>query len=113
MIKKSKYSNRKTILDGITFDSAKEARRYAELKLVLLAGKIKELELQPAFTLQEGYVKDGHKIRPIVYIADFKYFDLEKMQYIIEDAKGMKTDVYKIKKKIFEFKYPEFTIIEI
>lgn len=111
---KNKYKNKKVVIDGITFDSTKEANRYCELKLLLRAGEIRDLEMQPKFILQEGYEKDGKKIRPIIYVADFKYFDINKMQYIIEDVKGfMGIPVYRLKKKLFHYKYPEYTIIEI
>lgn len=109
---KAKYHNSKTIIDGIKFDSKKEATRYKELKLLLKNGEIKELELQPRFTLQPKYRKNGKTIRKIEYVADFSYKD-KKGKHIIEDVKGIKTEVYKLKKKIFEYKYPTLEIKEI
>ena len=65
--KKSKYHNEKVVLDGITFDSKKEARYYANLLIQKKAGLVKEFELQPVFILQDSYrTKDGKKVREIV-----------------------------------------------
>lgn len=109
--KKSKYSAVKTRVDGISFDSKKEARRYKELKILEKADEIKSLELQPRFLLQEKFKYNGKTIRKIEYIADFRYID-EKGNTIVEDVKGMKTEVYKIKKKIFLKIYGENLIFK-
>lgn len=105
----SKYHNRKTMIDNIAFDSLKEAVRYNELKLLLKAGKIQNLMLQPVFVLQEGFTDSkGKKHRPITYIADFSYYEKNKdgfQIYVVEDVKGMKTLVYQIKKKLLLYKY--------
>ena len=90
------------------FDSVKEARRYKELKLLEKAGKISNLELQPHFLLQESFRKNGKTYRKIEYIADFKY--IENGKTIVEDVKGVQTDVFKIKHKLFEKKYPELEL---
>jgi hypothetical protein len=100
---KSKYHSRKTTVDGITFDSIREANRYQELRLLERAGEIKDLELQPRFTLQEAFEIAGRHVRKIEYVADFAY--VKDGRPVIEDVKGMKTDVYKIKKKLFEKQY--------
>jgi hypothetical protein len=107
----NKYNARKTIVDGIKFDSRKESLRYCELKILLDAGIISKLELQPEFILQDTFTKNGKKYRAIKYRADFQY--AEDGKTIIEDVKGMKTPVYKIKKKMFEYAYPDLTIKEI
>lgn len=110
----SKYYSKKVIVDGIKFDSKKEARRYLQLKLLLKAKKIKDLELQKTFELQPKYVNNnGEKIRAITYKADFFYYDNTKKIFIVEDTKGFKTEVYKLKKKIFEYVYPNLTIKEM
>ncbi|MGO3751192.1 MAG: DUF1064 domain-containing protein [Peptoniphilaceae bacterium] len=109
----SKYKAKKTKVDGITFDSRKEANRYKELKLLERAGVIKSLELQPKFLLQEEYIKDGKTIKEITYKADFMYYDGEKNKVVIEDVKGFKTDVYRLKKKLFEYKYKNLKIMEV
>lgn len=88
---KSKYQNRKTELDGVTYDSKKEARRAAELNLMLKNGEIITLARQVRFRLTKG----------IEYVADFVYTTKDGEQ-IIEDVKGMKTDVYKLKKKLMK-----------
>ena len=104
----NKYKNKKTQVDMYIFDSAKEAQRYRELKLLERAGEISNLELQPRFLLQESFKKNGKIYRKIEYIADFKY--IEKDKTIIEDVKGLQTDVFKIKHKLFEKKYPELEL---
>lgn len=112
--KKNKYKNEITYYKDIRFSSKKEMQRYKELKLMESANLIKDLELQEKFLLQEGYTnKAGKKIRPIYYIADFSYYDIEKKEYIVEDVKGIRTDVYKLKKKIFEYQYPDLVIKEL
>ena len=109
----NKYSNQKVVVDGIAFDSKLESRKYIELKLLEKAGYIKDLELQVKFELQEKYIKRGKTVRSINYIADFVYFDIKKGKEIIVDTKGFRTDVYKLKKKIFEYKYPDLEIVEV
>ena len=108
-----KYNSRKTVVDGITFDSKAEARRYMELKLLERAGQIKGLKLQPRYLLQESYKKNGKTVRKIEYIADFEYVDVRTQRVVIEDVKGVKTPVYRLKKKIFEYVYPNYEITEI
>lgn len=97
----SKYRAVKTKVDGITFDSKKEAQRYIELKLLESTGEIDELDLQPKFKLMKGFRYKNKKIRDIDYIADFRYTDVKTGKRIVEDVKGVKTDVYKIKMKLF------------
>ena len=96
-----KYSNKKTIADGIKFDSKAEARRYKELVLAQKAGIIRDLELQPEFLLQDKFKYNGKTERAVKYIADFKYFDVSKGVYVVEDVKGVQTEVFKIKRKLF------------
>lgn len=72
----NKYRNRKTIVDGIKFDSKAEANRYIELRMLEKAGYIKQLRLQPRFVLQESYKNNkGETIRAITYKADFSYIE--------------------------------------
>jgi hypothetical protein len=89
----NKYGNVKTTVDGFAFDSKKEAARYGELKLLQRAGEIRDLELQPRFPL----VVNGHKV--CTYVGDFKYTELAGVE-VIEDVKGVKTDVYRLKAKL-------------
>ncbi|MDO5716392.1 MAG: DUF1064 domain-containing protein [Tissierellia bacterium] len=90
---------------GITFDSALEAERYLQLKAMEQMGAITDLELQPRFVLQESFRHEGKTIRKIEYVADFMYKDKKSGEIHVEDVKGMQTDVYKIKKKIFLNQY--------
>ena len=109
----SKYRSKKVTVDGITFMSKKEAKRYCELKLLERAGKIKDLQLQYQFILQPPFKKNGKTIRAITYVADFVYFDMERMKNVVEDVKGYKTDVYQLKRKMFEYRFPDLTIVEV
>ena len=104
----NKYHNRKVQIDRYVFDSVKEGKRYRELALLEKAGEISELELQPKFLLQESFRKNGKTFRKIEYIADFKY--TENGKTIIEDVKGIKTDVFKLKQKLFEYKYKDLEL---
>lgn len=105
----NKYKNKKTIVDGIPFDSKKEARRYQELKLLVRGGVIKDLELQPVFKLIPTIRTEQETLKEISYIADFKYYDCRKNRVIVEDvkSKGTKTRVYNLKKRLFILKYGE------
>lgn len=97
----SKYNAKKITIDGHNFPSKREAERYCELKLFLKAGLIRNLVLQPRFLLQDEFKdKMGTTHRKIEYVADFMYVD-KSGKTVVEDVKGVLTDVYKIKKKIF------------
>ncbi len=108
----------------IKFDSQKEARRYDELMLMLKAGKIRDLKLQPQFTLQEAYTTpEGNRVRAIRYDADFSYYVLavelyaddgggstkaeKEWKYVVEDvkSKATKTRVYAVKKKLMRERF--------
>lgn len=104
----NKYKNKKVQVDMYVFDSIAESKRYKELALLAKTGKIKELELQPRFLLQESFKKNGKTYRKIDYVADFKY--IENGKIIVEDVKGIQTDVFKLKHKLFEKKYPELEL---
>lgn len=110
----NKYHNKKITIDGITFDSIKESKRYRELKLLDRAKEITELKLQVPFILLDSYVLNGKKRQGIKYIADFVYIDIRTGKYVVEDVKSpaTKTQVYKLKKKLFEQKY-EIEIREV
>lgn len=109
----NKYRNKKTQIDMYVFDSIAESKRYKELVLLQRAGKITELQLQPKFLLQESFKKNGKTYRKIEYIADFMYEENGKI--IVEDVKGKETEVFKLKHKLFEKKYPalELRIIKM
>jgi len=101
----TKYHNKKVKYDGYTFDSIREKNYYIKLKLLEKAGKIKELELQKEFELQPSYKLNKKTIRKITYRADFTYQTTEDNKIHVIDVKGYRTDVYKLKKKLFEYKY--------
>ena len=104
MKSRSKYRAIPTVLDGIRFASKGEARRYAELRLLERAGEISCLTLQPSFVLQEKFTDAaGVKHRAIKYVGDFKY--LENGRTVVEDFKGMETQAFRIKSKLFRAMY--------
>lgn len=108
-----KYHNTKMIVDGIKFDSRLEAERYEQLKILERAGIIRDLELHPEYELIPLFRKNGRTWRRAVYKADFRYILAEDDRIIIEDVKGstaMITDVFRLKQKLFEYLYPDYTI---
>jgi hypothetical protein len=106
--RRSKYSAHPVKIDGYHFDSHAEAGRYAELRILQQGGEIARLEVHPRFELQTAFVINGGKVRPIYYEADFEYFIGQK--HIVEDVKGMQTDVFKLKRKMFEYRYPDIEL---
>ena len=98
--KKSKYKNIRVQYNGKWFDSKKEMHRYQHLELLERAGKIKNLCCQVVYDLLPITRIGGQTQRKTTYTADFVYWDIEKDCEVIEDAKGMRTDVYKIKRKL-------------
>ena len=100
----TKYKAIKTEVDGIMFASKKEAMRYKELKFLRSQYRISDLILQPKFPVEVC----GKKI--CTYVADFLYY--ENGEKIIEDVKGVKTPVYRLKKKLVEAIY-NITIKEV
>ena len=110
---KSKYGSQKTFFNGIWFDSAREADRYAELLLLQRAGKISDLRCQVKYVLipvqceyYERYGKNGKRLKDgkrciekeCAYIADFVY--KEDGKDVVEDVKGVRTKEYLIKRKL-------------
>ena len=106
---KNKYNNKKTTIDDIVFDSKDEALYYQALKDMKAKGLIKDFELQPEFILQEGFEKDEKKYRAIKYTADFRVLTNNDSSYIV-DVKGMLTTEFKIKMKLFNYKYPDIEL---
>lgn len=95
--------NRKTVLDGRVFDSKREANRYAELILMQRAGEISELTLQPRYPIEIGGVPVRYDSgRQLVYVADFEYLDNRTNEVVLEDAKGVKTQAYRIKRALMK-----------
>lgn len=95
--KRSKFGNRKVVIDGLTFDSEKEGRRYEALKLMVRAGEIRFLRLQEPFPLIVGEITVAH------YLADFVYVRTADDVQVIEDVKSeitRKDKTYRLKAKI-------------
>jgi hypothetical protein len=97
MMKRSKYGNKKITLDGLKFDSKAEGNRYLVLKDKLTHNEISNLEMQPMFPVHIN----GKQV--CKYFADFKY--IQKGETIIEDVKGARTAIYRLKKKMVEAQY--------
>ena len=96
-----KYRARKTEVDGIIFDSRKEADRYVELKILENAGYIKDLQMQVPYELVPTQKGNLRTERAVKYVADFVYS--EDGQTVVEDVKGMKTREYIIKRKLMMY----------
>ena len=105
----NKYGAKKTTVNGITFDSGAEARYYKKLLEQKRAGEIKDFDLQPKFLLQPAFKKNSKTIRSINYIADFKVYHLDGSISIV-DVKGVETETFNIKRKLFEERYPELSL---
>lgn len=113
--KNNKYSNQKVTIDGETFDSKREAKRYCELKLLERAGEIRHLRRQEKFLLipsqfeevtdAKGKPKQKCIERECVYIADFVYQDFRTGELVVEDTKGVRTKEYIIKRKLMLKEY--------
>ena len=97
----NKYHNRKTEIDGIVFDSKREAQRYAELQLLQRAGKIRDLSMQVEFELIPK--QDGE--RACKYKADFVYHMADNGKMVVEDVKGKRTREYIIKRKLMLWRH--------
>ena len=104
---KSKYRNVPTVIDGLRFSSKAEAARYSELKLLQAANQVRWFIRQPRFDLGNG----------IVYVADFLVVwnadetTFSDTRVTVEDVKGVETDVFKLKRKLFEARYGELTLV--
>lgn len=101
----NKYNNKKVTIDGIEFDSKIEARYYEHLKELEKQGVVSEFLLQKKYLLLEGFDKNGKRIRPIHYIADFEVHYADGTIEVV-DIKGFETPDFRIKKKLFEYRYP-------
>lgn len=106
--KASKYHNRKTTVEGYTFDSVAESRRYSALRLMQMGGAISGLTVHPVYVLQDTFKQNGRTYRAITYEADFAYF--ENGRIVVEDLKGFRTEVFRIKEKLFRKLYPHLEL---
>ena len=105
----SKYNSEKVVLDGITFDSKDEMKYYEALKIRKAKGEIQNFELQPKFTLIEGFKKDGKTYRPITYTPDFTvYHNDDSVEYV--DVKGMTTQQGEMRIKLFHWRYRDLKL---
>lgn len=103
-VRRQKFNARKTVVDGITFDSAKEAARYQVLVLRLRAGEIRDLRLQPTFEIRTAGTA-GVQARTGIFSADFDYVDVATGARVIEDVKGGRataTTAYRLRKRAVE-----------
>ena len=101
----SKYHNRKITADGYTFDSKAEYAHYCTLRLLERAGEITNLEVHPRYLLQPAFKYHGKSERAIYYESDFEYVDVASGKRVVVDVKGVRTDVFKLKRKLFLAKY--------
>ena len=100
----NKYNNKKTIVDGIKFDSEMESHYYIYLKHLKEIGEVVDFVLQPTYLLQEGFNLNGKRIRAITYKADFKVIYKDGHEEVI-DVKGKLTEEFKIKRKMLLYRY--------
>jgi len=102
-MKPSKYKNRKVTEGGETFDSKAEYTRYLALKGMQEAGMIRDLTRQVSYILAPKVLIQGRVKRAMCYRADFKYWDVLNLKWVIEDKKGALTDVYKLKRHLMKW----------
>lgn len=105
----AKFFNQKTVVDGITFDSKMESQYYLHLKKMKDEGFVREIELQPRYLLIPSFQKKGKTIRKMEYIADFLITYKDGFQLVV-DVKGMLTDSFKIKQKLFDYLHPKIEL---
>lgn len=107
--KRSRYGSHKTIVDGITFDSRKEANYYSQLKILKRTGQVKDFQIHPKYIIIDSYKcpLTGRKIPATTYSADFlvTYPDGREEVIDIKSKATAKKDAYRIKKKAFEQRY--------
>lgn len=101
---RGKYNAKKTSVDGLVFDSRREANRYVKLREMENNGEISDLQRQVRVELVPPFDRDGQHFRGIYYVVDFTYTDTDG-NTIWEDVKGVKTSVYLIKRKLVAYRY--------
>lgn len=124
----NKFGNEAVMVDGYHFDSQAEADRYGVLRAAQMAGAITDLELQPRYTLQEGFRDSrGKWIRPIAYQADFRYWEVRpgSLLRVAEDVKGVRvnrrtgqrtsteTAEFRLKVKLWQHIYGDYSELRI
>lgn len=105
----SKYLSHKTVVDGITFDSKDEAKYYEALKIRKYRGEIQNFELQPKFTLVQGFKKSGKTYRAITYTPDFVIYHNDNSEEYV-DVKGMTTQQGELRIKLFNHFYRDLKL---
>ena len=103
----NKYHAKKTIADGVTFASKREAKRYGELKLLLRAAEIAGLELQPRYDLIVNGIKVGR------YTPDFTYREVKSGIRVVEESKGFRVRDYALRRNLFKALYPDLEHREV
>lgn len=116
-MRNNKFNAKKIVYQGEKFDSRKELERWKLLTLLERSGQITELRRQVRYPLQAAYTNgEGKRIREISYIADFVYRPVNEMgtpcDVVVEDTKGFRTEMYRLKKKLFEKVYYPLVIME-
>ncbi|MCU9594618.1 DUF1064 domain-containing protein [Caldibacillus thermolactis] len=101
----TKYKSKAVEIDGYVFQSKIEANYYEHLKWLLEHKEIKSFSLQPRYLLLDKFRKNGKTYRKMEYIADFEVHHLDGSIEVV-DVKGVETEAFKIKRKLFEHKYP-------
>lgn len=101
-MKRNKFNAKKTVVDGITFDSKKESVRYEQLKKYIEGNLISGLKLQVSYELIPKQTINGKTERAVKYVADFVYYDNVLNKEITEDVKGMITDLFRVKYKLMK-----------
>lgn len=105
----SKYGSKKIVIDGISFDSKDEGKYYEYLKMLKTQGKILNFELQPKYTLIPGFKYFGKTRRAMTYTPDFRIYHLDGSEELI-DVKGFSTQQGELRRKLFEYKYPDLKL---
>lgn len=108
----SKYGATPTVVDNIRFASKKEAARYLDLKFRQKAGEISGLELQPKFALKAPQYGGGPPVPVCTYIADFRYREGPRGILVVEDVKGVRTPMYRLKRKWLKVQHG-ITVMEV
>lgn len=107
----TKYHARPVIVNGERMDSQAEARKYQELLLWQQAGIIRNLKVHPRYELIPPFECRDGRVRGIWYEADFEYFDEALGETVVLDVKGMQTAVFKLKSKLFRWRYPDVLFV--
>lgn len=102
--------SKKTVIDGITFDSRTEAEYYKYLKSLERNKKIYRLRCHPVYVLQESIERHGKKYKAIKYIADFEYWSEEEQTNVVVDVKGYAMEDARLKRKMFVYMYPSYRL---